>query len=332
VQFSGKITNSVITFLQTQGVEVSQFYELTDVHVEFLKDPTCWLEAKKTEALLGQLESWAMVNLNLENPIEKIGHSAKELCAWGVLDSVLRMIERPQDIFLQPQRFISYFISPAPPIANIQRGESSVSFDLPISFEEYPHVASYIRAAIEAIPQFMGAQMAEAQWKQNRVTVSWSQTQSQMTDELVERRQMAPDVMQNLILTLEKTELALLEKTRELDKIKEENALAAQSQVAQLTEIAHIHNMTPGLQQQILRLQDYFTRSQQLITLLVGQNRLSPQVREAMRRVNWETVQKSFSEVTQELLSEIENGPTEQNTNHQSSRTTDSGQSWLSHS
>ncbi len=61
MQFSGKITNSVITFLQQQGVEASQFYELTDMPVEFLKDPTCWLEAKKTEALLGQLESWAMV-------------------------------------------------------------------------------------------------------------------------------------------------------------------------------------------------------------------------------------------------------------------------------
>jgi len=359
--FSGKITNSIITFLQSQGVEASEFYDLTDMPVEFLKDPTCWLEAKKTEVLLEHLEGWAGLRLNLENPSEKIGHAAKDLNAWGVLDSVLRMIEKPQDIFLQPQRFLSYFISPAPPIANIIRGENSVSFDLPISYEEYPYVASYIRAAIETVPLFMGSQMAEAEWKQNRVSVRWDQSQSILDDSHVERRQMAPEVMQSLISTLEKTEQALLQKTRELEKIKQENTLAAQSVVGALEPLAQLvqlQKQQQKFQQQVLKLQDYFTRSQQLVTLLVGQDRLTPQVREAMRRVNWEAVQKSFSEVTQGLLSdpdaeavtdgesslneessemtmdtqkmELEYG--EQMSNHKSPRTRDSGQSWLPHS
>jgi len=354
VQFSGKITNSVITFLQSRGVEASEFYDLTDMPVEFLKDPTGWLEAKKTEQLLQQLEGWATRQLNIENPIEQIGHAAKDLKAWGVLDSVLRMIEKPQDIFLQPQRFISYFVSPAPPIANIKRSENAVTFDLPISYEEYPYVASYIRAAVEAIPLFMGAQMAEASWKQNRVQISWAQAQATLDGQQIDRRQLAPEVMQSLMSTLEKTEQALLEKTRELEVIKHENTLAAQSSVGAVPELKKFQEQYQNFQQQVLKLQDYFTRSQQLITLLVGQDRLSPQVREAMRRVNWEHVQKSFSDVTQHLLTGLDQPadttnmkhdissniaanitftehPYEQS-NQQNSRPRDSRQSWLPYS
>jgi hypothetical protein len=306
VFFSGKISNSFLTFLQNRGAERGEFYELTDLPMEFLKDPTSWLDVHKLEVLLDQIERWCVIELNIENPVQYIGHQAKELKAWGVLDSVLSMIEKPQDIFMQPQRFISYFISPAPPIANIQRGPSMVSFELPISFEEYPHVATYLRAAIEAIPLYMGQQMAEVQWHQNRLTVNWEVAQAAFGDGNLERRQMAPEIVQNLISNLEKTERALLEKTREIEKIKSENLLAARSQPQAIEDLALFQKKTGHFEQQILRLQDYFTRSQQLITLLVGQDRLSGQVREAMRRVNWEHVQTSFPQVTQELLTQLE--------------------------
>jgi hypothetical protein len=217
------------------------------------------------------------------------------------------MISKPQDIFLQPQRFISYFISPAPPIANIQRGENLVAFDLPVSFEEFPLMATYLLAAIEAVPQFMGGQMAEARWKQNRLTISWNQTQSHLlADSELDQRQMAPEVMQSLISTLEKTEQALLDKTLELEKIKSENTVAAQSQVPELEVLKNLKNRSAGYQQHVFKLQDYFIRSQQLITLLVGQDRMNSQIREAMRRVNWEQVQQSFPEVARELLLQID--------------------------
>lgn len=40
-----------------------------------------------------------------------VGHECHELRAWGVLDSVIKMMQKPQDLFLQPHRFLSLFPS-----------------------------------------------------------------------------------------------------------------------------------------------------------------------------------------------------------------------------
>lgn len=355
--FSGKITNSVLLHLSGQGLETEEFLEASSLPIEFLKDPTSWLEANKVEELLQSLEQLALMRRNLENSLQTAGHSSKSLKAWGVLDSVLRMIEKPADIFMQPQRFISYFISPAPPIANIQRGLHSVSFDLPISYEEFPKTASYLCAAIESVTLYMGLPMAEAHWQQNRVTVSWDQSLAQTIfgESELAGRQIAPDVFNNLISTLERTELALVEKTRELERIKDENAMAARSQPKVAIEFGILNKRLASFQNQICKLQDYFTRSQQLITLLVAQGRMNPQVREAMKRVGWEQVQQSYAETTKELLRNLRVDVTE-NTNdkfkdnfteiiptlnseefkneriEQDHSSRDSGQSWFSHS
>lgn len=50
----------------------------------------------------------------------------------------------------------------------------------------------------------------------------------------------------------------------------------------------------------MMRLSDYLVRSQQLVTLLVGQDRLNRQVQEAMRRVDWDYVKTQSSHVAQE--------------------------------
>ena len=53
---------------------------------------------------------------NEESLITAVGHQCKDLRAWGVLDSVIKMMQKPQDLFLQPHRLLSYFVSPAPPV------------------------------------------------------------------------------------------------------------------------------------------------------------------------------------------------------------------------
>jgi hypothetical protein len=313
VVFSGKITNSVIKFLHKQSIELGKecdldsLIEAVDVPAEFLKDPTCWLDAQKVENFLRAVVAHCELQLNFSDVFEKVGHNATELKTWGVLDSVLRMIEKPPDIYHQPQRFISYFVSPAPPIANITRSENSISFDVPIFYEEFPYVVTYLKSAMEAVPSFMGLPMADVKWAENRISIQWSENQALLNEENFQRRHMAPEVMENLINTLEKTEQALVEKSRELDRIKVENAMAAQSKPVTRDQFVLSTQNIKKIQEQLFRLQDYFTRSQQLVTLLVGQDRMSPQVREAMKRVNWENIQSSYAEVSQEILEVIQN-------------------------
>ncbi len=315
---------------------------MTEIPLELMRDPTCWLEAQKVEEFLAEIDSWSLSYDLGHSFLQQIGHTSRDLKSWGVLDSVLRMIDKPQDIFLQPQRFISYFISPAPPVGNIQRNNASVAFDIPVSFEEYPNVATYLTAAIESVPLFMGHTMASAKWLQNHIVVDWSESQSLLESCDLSQRQMAPEVVRNLISTLEKTEQALLEKTRELEKIKSENLKAAQSLPIELRDLSDAAVQTQAIISNIGRLQDYFTRASQLVTMLVGQDRMSKQIQNAMKRVNWDNVKDNFPKTIDEISRQVrgekiaehkdeqqENSFYENQISHQSR---DSGQSWFSHS
>lgn len=60
------------------------------------------------------------------------------------------------------------------------------------------------------------------------------------------------------------------------------------------------------LRSEVSRMGDYLVRAQQLITLLVGQDRLSPSVQAAMKKVDWERVQKQFPESIRQCLKILE--------------------------
>jgi hypothetical protein len=47
---------------------------------------------------------------------------------------------------------------------------------------------------------------------------------------------------------------------------------------------------------EVSRMADYMVRAQQLIGLLAAQRKQTPQVQEAMRRVDWEKVQIQFAD------------------------------------
>lgn len=305
--FSGKITNSFIVFLNQQGVDLERLYELTELPTEFLQDSSCWLEAAQVENFIKAVEKeFAAKFSDKEYIITQVGHSCHRLRAWGVLDSVLKMMQKPQDIYLQPQRFISYFVSPAPPIGNLVREEESISFDLPISHTEFPLVAEYLRAALEALPGYVGKEFAAAQWKQTKIKISWSEAQATFLNEQDLAVHVNPELMQSMVSSLEKAQLEIESLKREL--------LLKESEVRKLKETpAEAHqdvNSGPGgsdfLRGHVLRMSDYFARAQQLVTLLVKQDRMDRQVQEAMRRVDWDFVKVQYRHIVEESLNWLE--------------------------
>lgn len=321
--FSAKITNSVLAYLVKNGADLEGLFDLTDVPTEFLRDPTCWLDATKVEGFLRTIEAEYCRLFPGENLIEAVGHNSHDLRSWGVLDSVLRMMVKPQDIFTQPQRFISYFVSPAPPLANIERSADQIAFDLPISHDEFPHVTTYLRSALEALPTFMGEEMAVARWRHTRLVVSWSKKQDSFFSADEEGRNINPEFMQSLISSLEeaqkeleKKQQVILEQNRKIKKIKEEKRALSTTETDQrfkskLSQVQESWEQMDvalrDLQGQFMRLIDYQTRAQQLVTLLVGQDRMNKQVQEAMRRVDWEFVKNEFSHVVEEGVNNIRN-------------------------
>ena len=180
MQFSGKITNSILVHLTRRGWDRERVFELTDIPLEFLRDPTSWIEAREVESFLRAVET-EFTSL-APQLVRDVGHAGVELRGWGVLDSVLRMMKKPQDIYSQPQRFISYFISPAPPIVNLRHAEDSVSFDLPIAHNEYPATVAYLSAALEGLPRYWGQELSQVAWRNTMVKVAWSTAQNPLLE------------------------------------------------------------------------------------------------------------------------------------------------------
>lgn len=262
------------------------------------------------------------------NLIQEAGHQCKELRSWGVLDSVLRMVQSPKDLFAQPDRLLSYFVSPAPPVGNILRETDGVFFEVPIAASQYPLVTEYLRAAMEALPTYVGKPMATVEWTEIRVAISWSESQESLFgEEAASPPHLNPDLVRGILHSLEatqkqleETKLALAERDREVRLLREHGAVIAPPRVeasvvastvestVEIEDGARWIGLAEGLKAEIsapaqevlnhiYRLNDYMVRAQQLITLLVAQGRQTPQVQEAMRRVDWTLVQSESPNV-----------------------------------
>lgn len=317
VHFSCKISNAIISIIEGQGEDITALYDAASVPAEFLRDPSYWISAPEMEALL---ESAHRIPLKKDfNICQKAGHEGPGLRPWGVLDSVLRMMPRPQEVFNNPEQFLSYFISPKPPIDNIRRDELSLSFDLPLPAEQYPLVTSYLKAAFEALPLYVGQPLATCHWEGITIRMNWQYQQESIFGEGV-GRQVSPELFQSLIEDLQTTQreredlqkyISDLEaKIRDYEKIisvgQLPSAAMGESIFPASPALSHISfdQETPSykLGQNLARMHDYMVRAQQLITMLASQGKVIPAVKEAMRRVDWEFVKNQYPRTVSESM------------------------------
>lgn len=300
--FSGKITNSFLVFLDKHGVDSEKLFELTDLPTEFLREPSCWIPADDVEKFVSAMDR-EFGPLFHDNLPTIVGHQVHELRSWGVLDSVIKMMQKPQDLFLQPHRFISYFVSPAPPVGNVARESESISFDLPISNQDFPHISEFIRSALEVLPCYLGRNQAQVTWNETRITISWSESQSGLlTDEDLSPNY-KPELVQNLMQALEESQRQVEELRHQLSQGESARLLPIPA-----TDTEFIQGLRTHLARargNMMRINDYLVRSQQLVTLLIGQGRLDRQVQEAMKRVDWDYVKAQSPQVAQEIADSL---------------------------
>jgi hypothetical protein len=304
--FSGKITNSFLVFLDRHGVDSEKIFELTDLPTEFLREPSCWIPAQDMEKFLASIDREFGAAFPEGLPTAA-GHHCHQLRSWGVLDSVIKMMQKPQDLFLQPHRFISYFVSPAPPVANVKREAEAISFDLPISNQEFPCVSEFIRSALEVLPCYLGRNQAQVKWNASKIQISWSDSQSGLLKEEDLSPNFKPELVQNLMQALEESQRQIEDLRQQLSQSE-----GSKAQPIPATDTEFVQGMRTHLVRargHMMRMSDYLVRSQQLVTLLIGQDRLDRQVQEAMRRVDWDYVKVQSSQVAQDtadLLTQFE--------------------------
>lgn len=309
MHFSCKISNAVLTLLESQNEDITPLYESVPTSLELLRDPSYWLSAHEMELFLEavlRLQTAQETNL-----LRTAGHRGPQLRAWGVLDSVLRMMPRPQEVFNQPEQFLSYFISPKPPVDNFQRSESGISFDLPLPAEQYPLVTTYLKAAFEALPVYIGHEIAHCEWSNITLSLSWSNSQNSMFEQ-DPGHSVSPDLFKDLIRELQQSQqdreslqkyvTDLEQKTRELESrlvaAQVSGAPSAEEKALRDGQLPHLSFDSESpyftLGQNLARLHDYMVRAQQLVTVLTASTKNTPVAKEAMRRVDWDYVKEQY--------------------------------------
>lgn len=307
MHFSCKITNAILTQLESEKIDLSVYFSESDIPWELLHDSSYWMRAPDMEAFLERL------NLT-KTFLIRAGHQTPHNRVWGVLDSVLRMMPQPQEIFHQPEKFLGYFISPEPPIENLNRKPSGLSFDIPLSAEQYPLVTTYLKAAFESLPVYVGQSEAHCNWTHIHFQIDWPNLQTSILQHEAER-QISPQLMQDVIRQLQQSSKNLEEKNRELQQRNEE--LMHMAQATQLadssterrdvkpqdfSQFEFMKKPVHQVAQNLSRLHDYMVRAHQLVTLLAAGQKQTPGMKEAFRRVDWEIVKTQYPQIILESL------------------------------
>jgi hypothetical protein len=310
VHFSCKITHAILTHLESEKVDLSAYFSETEIPWELLRDSSYWMRAPDMEAFLERL------SLRTETLI-RAGHRTPKNRVWGVLDSVLRMMPQPQEIFQQPEKFLSYFISPEPPIENLERFEAGLSFDIPLPAEQYPLVTTYLKAAFESLPVYVGQSEAHCEWTDIHFKITWPVSQQSILTEENSERNISPQLMQDVIRQLQQSGRELEEKNRELQRRNEELLRLAQKANQQsideepearevlqqdFSQFEFMKKPVHQVAQNLSRLHDYMVRAHQLVTLLTAGQKQSPGIKEAFHRVDWEIVKNQYPQLILESL------------------------------
>jgi len=299
VYFSCKITHGILSYLESEKVDLSAYFSEADLPWELLRDSSRWMRAPDMEAFLERLSL-------KEEQLIKAGHRTPKSRCWGVLDSVLRMMPKPEEIFQQPEKFLSYFISPEPPIENLERLASGLSFDIPLPAEQYPLISTYLKAAFESLPVYVGKSPAHCQWNDIHFKIEWSDQQQSIMNEEAEDRTISPQLMREVIRHSRELE----EKNRELQRRNEElQDLAAkgfagavaqpqvQMQAEDFSQFEFMKQPVHHVAQNLSRLHDYMVRAHQLVVLLTAGQKQTAGMREAFHRVDWEIVKDQYPKI-----------------------------------
>jgi hypothetical protein len=121
--------------------------------------------------------------------------------------------------------------------------------------------------------------------------------------------QISPELLKSVVSSLEASQKELEEKNRELREKNEE--LEKIHRQLQLRDVVHDLEFIEDSSLHVLKnnfskLSDYMVRAQQLITFLVGQDRMDRSVQSAMKKIGWDTVKSQFPATVSESQALLE--------------------------
>ncbi len=176
--FSGKITNSFFTFLSRCEFDTSCFFDMTELEIDFLKNPHSWMDATQVEMLLRNIKGAYQNQFLDKDLVTTVGHNSMELNCWGGLENFLKMFHSSHEIHDKLDIFFSYFMSPSLEIQNKKRTGNYYFFNTDFNGEEYPTVRDYFRSILEVLPSFLGGDMTEVEWNSEEVKIYYAEEET----------------------------------------------------------------------------------------------------------------------------------------------------------
>lgn len=172
LKISGRVTNSFFRFLDQRYFDTSRFYELSNMEVHFIKDPSVWMEAELVENFLQKLSDEFGRHFVDKELTTAVGHAALELGAWGELDHVLKL-GPVFNIYHKLSDILQWFISPLH-IDNIQYKYNSIICECELSSKNYPYIVDYLRSILEILPTYKSEEMTEVEWNENKISIRYT--------------------------------------------------------------------------------------------------------------------------------------------------------------
>ena len=300
--FSCKLTSTLIKHFNQRGDDTSALIEELNIPAEFLNDPSSWVDSQQLESFLSR----ALKKFQLdETALAEIAHRSTELKTWGVLDAVLRMLPRSDEVWAQPEKMLSHFVSPPPPVANVLRKDKSIAFDVPILSEQYPLSTFFLQCCFESIPCYNGRPLAHVKWESMRISIEWSHESTSLFDEKDPGYQVSPELMRQLVFDLENNQRELEEKNAKLQRSNDllQSQLQARGQIQRMESPPVAEMMETdvfSLRQHIGRITDYMVRAQQLVSICSSQEKNQKAMKEAMRKLDWDHVRQQFPKTVED--------------------------------
>lgn len=178
MRLSCKLSNTAFAYLDSEGHDTSEFLFELPWNEAQLCDPGQSLPAREMELFFSQLLLWLKNRtegtFSAEETIKNIGHASIRYRAWGILDSVMRMMPDVQELWLRPSKLLSHFIEPEPFVFDIEREKNQIRFRIQNDLTEYPLSCQVLLASLEVLPLYMGASHAQTQWKDQQFIYEWN--------------------------------------------------------------------------------------------------------------------------------------------------------------
>ncbi len=267
---SCKLTHAALRFLERRGEDLEPLYERFDWPLHYLRDSSSWLEADRLEYVLATLEELYGARIAAETGhkfFEAVAYASPQLRAWGALDSVLRIVPGVRELYHQPDRFLGSFISPQPVIQGLSHTAEKTVFRIDFSDDRMPRTAQYLRAALEALPEYIGKPRSQVSWTHGHVAIEWSDRQVPFVQmsalSSTESPSLSPELLRTILVDLANAQREL-DATRRTLQEREAEIAALMSHQNPAVE----SDRTKSALHEIYKLGDYFARAQQIVTLL----------------------------------------------------------------